>query len=272
MTACYASLENARGFQLLTLLDLPNLFPNAAVATVVSEKLYSKYFKAEFARNEVRIARMKATGPSLLFLRKPLARAGLSGRRVFGAEGVQTAALRALHALPVAMETPLIHGALDSGKLDGAAVAEATAEVYGIDHQAPFLILADIGRTNFEYCLNPRFHDRLPEDLKPVLNAWLRAEGQAEAQIFYGLNGAKARERYIASGASVRNLSAEEEQHWKSLLSTIESDTVARLEKTGLPARQLMIDARRLIENYGKRSENDIMQEVIEHPIEGMLD
>ncbi|WP_309089533.1 hypothetical protein [Phenylobacterium sp.] len=274
MTACYASLEaKARGFELLTLLDLPGLFPNATVATIVSEKLYAEYFSGDFRRNGVRIARMKATGPSVIFTKAPLSGAeGLEGLRLFSAEGVQAEAVRALGGDPVVMETPRIRAAIADGKLEGAAITEAAAAVYRINTAAPHMFAGDVGRTNFEYCLSPTFLASLPRDLKPILNAWLRAQGIAEAQVFYGLNGAVAREEFRAAGGKVIPPTPAAAAEWRRRVSPVEANAVARMEAKGLPARRFMADLRRLTDRYNRMSENDIMMEAIRRPIPRMDD
>jgi len=274
MTACYASLEaETRGFQLLTLLDLPGLFPNAAVATRVSEELYAKYFRADFARNGVLLARMKATGPAVLFSRAPVrGTADLAGLAVGTPDGVQKETLRALGARPEVTESPRVRAALEAGALDGAAITEAAAAVYGVDRVMRYELAADLGRTNLEYCLSPSFYRALPADLRPVLNAWLRAEAQAEAQIFYGVAGAAARETFRASGGQITTLDAVEQARWDTRLADVEAAAVARLERAGQPARRFMAEVRALTARYGAMSENELMRDAIEHPITGMIE
>ncbi|GAA0322818.1 hypothetical protein GCM10009087_36390 [Sphingomonas oligophenolica] len=273
MTACYASLEaDKRGFRLLTLLDLPGLFPNAAVATAVSERLYARWFNADFARNGVMIARMKATGPAQLYLRaRPDPEADIVGLSIASADGVQADFLRAVGARPALMPSPQVREAIAGGRLQGVAITDAAAQVYGITGEAKFALEGDLGRTNLEYCMSPAFYRQLPPDLRTILNAWLRAEAQAETQVFYGREGASARDAYAATGGMRLRLSSARSRQWKRMGDLAERDAVARLEGEKLPARAFMREVRRLTAVYAKRSDNELMRDAAEHPISELL-
>ena len=273
LAPCYASLEaEKRGFRLVTLLDLPNLFPNAAVGTAVSERLYDRYLRADFERHGVLLARMKATGPTPIFLREPARTiAELRGRPIVTPDGIPARALERVGAAPVVGPGAPLRKLLADGAVDGAVISEAAAEVYGLTRVAPFELLVDLGRTNLPYGLNPSTYARLAPDLRPVLNAWLRAQAQAEAQVFYGAGGAAARERYLAAGGQIVSLEPSAAAIWNDQLSGIEEEAVAGMEREGLPARAFLRDVRELIRAYSARSDNDIMQEAIDRPIDDIL-
>ena len=273
MTACYATLESKkRGFHLLTLLDLPNLFPNAAVATAVSERLYSTYFAQGFAKNGVRIARMKATGPFQIFTTAEVAGlADVAGLKLASADGIHARTVAALGATPVLLASPAVRGAITKGEIDGAEVTDAAAAVYGLNTATQYELVADIGRTNLPYCLAPAFLARLPSGLKPVFNAWLRAEAQAEAQIFYGRNGAVARDAFSARGGIVRPVDDAGLARLASHGREIERKAVEEMERQGLPARQFMRDVRRLTAIYARYGENDLMMQAIVYPLTDLM-
>ena len=71
-------------------------------------------------------------------------------------------------------------------------ISDGPAEVFGIGTAARYRTSLGLVRNNTEFGMSAAFWRCLPDDLQRILHAWLHAEAQAECQVFYGLEGARA--------------------------------------------------------------------------------
>jgi TRAP-type C4-dicarboxylate transport system substrate-binding protein len=191
LAPCYSGWDR-QAYPLAQALQLPGLFPSSELATTIAEELYSKYFRADVERQGILMGRLKATGAFHLFSVEPIrSLAQLKGLRVGTSEGVDREVFHLLGAIPVSMSSLETRQALASGRIDAMHLPDGPAEVFGINEIARYRTAFGLLRHNVEFGMSAEFWRALPLDLKRVLNAWLRAEAQAETQIFYGLAGAR---------------------------------------------------------------------------------
>jgi TRAP-type C4-dicarboxylate transport system substrate-binding protein len=268
LAPCYSGWDR-QAYPLAQALQLPGLFPSSELATTIAEELYSKYFRADVERQGILMGRLKATGAFHLFSVEPIrSLAQLKGLRVGTSEGVDREVFHLLGAIPVSMSSLETRQALASGRIDAMHLPDGPAEVFGINEIARYRTAFGLLRHNVEFGMSAEFWRALPLDLKRVLNAWLRAEAQAETQIFYGLAGAEARERFRAAGMQFLTLSEEDMTACAERLRPITDSFVESEEQQGRPARALIDDITVLKRKYAGKSAADLMREAIENPIE----
>ena len=170
-------------------------------------------------------------------------------------------------AEPVTMRSLEIVPALSSRAIDAVSLSDGPAEVYGVGKLVRFRTRLNLCRLNLEYGLARRFHDALPADLRRVLNAWLRAQAQAETQVFYRLAGAEARARFRERGMTFVELAPGEPARWLGRLAHLTEAFVERNEAAGRPARRLLADIAALNAAYASRTPGEFMQQAIERPL-----
>ena len=139
--------------------------------------------------------------------------------------------------------------------------------MFGIGTSARYRTALGLVRNNTEFGMRLEFWRGLPSDLKRVLHAWLRAEAQAETQVFYGLAGARARERFQAAGTEFIQFSADEQARILERVSPVIEDFVAQEEAAGRPAAALISSIKSLAKKYEKKSPDQLMSDAISSPI-----
>jgi len=263
---CYTSWE-PDGFPLSQLLALPGLFPSPEVATAASERLYESFLRREFERPGVILGRLKATGPYHLFARRPVERlVDLRGLRIATNAGIDSRIAAALGAQPVALRSTDLLPAFLAGRVDAVSLADGSAQVFGIGRHAAVRLEIGVSMMNLEFGLARRFHDKLPSELRATLNDWLRAQSQAEAQYFYGVGGAIARDSFAAAGCRFVSLDAEDAAQLDARMRDLSDDIARELDARGLPASAFARAARQAVASLAGRSANALMQDAIERP------
>jgi TRAP-type C4-dicarboxylate transport system substrate-binding protein len=268
MALCYSPWD-PESFPMAQALSLPGLFPNAEIATLVAESLYWDYFRQDVERQGLRMGRMKATGSYNLFSREPIqSGADLNGARIGCSFGPEVKMFSLLGATPVPLSSLQMADALASGAVDGISIADASCQVFGIHKHAKYRIALNLARLNMEFCLRADFWDGLPGELQVVLHRWLRAEAQAETQMFYGLIGAAARASFLVQGIAFLYPKDDELARWLKRLSPLSAQFVETNEARGRPATRLLSDIESLKSRYLHLDANALMTRAIEHPVE----
>lgn len=250
-------------------LQLPGLFDSSESATLIAEQLYDRYFRADVERQGILMGRMKASGAYHLFSTAPISTCDdFKGLRVGTTEGVEAEVMRALGAEPVTLSSLEMNPALSAGRIDAMHLADGSAEVFGIGKVARYRTALGLVRQNLEFGMSRTFWQSLPDDLQAIVNAWLRAEAQAETQVFYGVAGARARERFSAGGLQFCYFTSTEYARIIEATRPVIDDFVNREEAAGRPARAMLADIERLSNQHRGKTANDLMRDAIVSPVQ----
>ncbi len=270
MAACFTFL-NARGFPLTQALSLPGMFPNAAVETLVAEKLAKKYFRKEFERQQVYLNGITASSNFNLFSNVPITNLEqLKGLKVRSGTGISQRVFEALGAVPVNISSADFFSALQRGLLDAVFTSDAAAKAFRINEVSKYDAYTPINNLPLEWCMNPRTISALPPDLQRVFYAWSRQMHQADTQVSFMLASAKARAEFKKQGMHEQAIAPAEWKKWEARFDTVTEQYIKDGEKKGLPTRELVKDIRALVAKYGKMSTNELMMETIKDPAPGV--
>lgn len=249
-------------------LQLPGVFDNSETATLISEQLYDRYFRADVERQGILMGRMKASGAYHVFSMTPIrSRDDFKGLRIGTTEGVEAEVMRSLGAEPVTLSSLEMNPALNAGRIDAMHLADGSAEVFGIGKIARYRTALGLVRQNLEFGMSRTFWQTLSDDLKAIVNAWLRAEAQAETQVFYGVAGAQARERFKADGVQFVYLDPAARARIVEATRPVIDGFVDREEAAGRPARTMLSDIARLSAQHRGKTPNDLMHDAIFSPV-----
>jgi TRAP-type C4-dicarboxylate transport system substrate-binding protein len=266
----YSGWDSA-AYRLAQGLQLPGLFPDSETATLVSEELYDRYFRADVERQGILMGRMKSSGAYHLFSMSPIrSRNDLKGLRVGTTEGVEADVMRALGAQVVTLSSLEMNPALAQGRIDAMHLADGSAEVFGIGKVARYRTALGLVRQNLEFGMSRAMWTALPPDLKAIVDAWLRAEAQAETQVFYGVAGARARERFKQGGVEFIYVAPAEHARIIEATRPVIEAFAAREEAQGRPVRAMLADIARRVEQHRGKTANDFMREAIFEPVKGI--
>ena len=266
-TPCYSAWDSDM-YRLVQGLRLPGLFASAEIGTAISEELYAEFFRADVEKQGIVMGRLKATSAFHLFSMKPIRTLDdLRGLRVGGNDGIEGQVLRALGAIPVPGSSLEKKAAFASGAVDAMHISDGPAEVFGIGTAARYRTSLGLVRNNTEFGMSAAFWRCLPDDLQRILHAWLHAEAQAECQVFYGLEGARARDKFRAAGCEFIQFSAQERTYIQDMVAPVVAGFIDAEQAAGLPAAAMMASIKALTMKYEDRSPDRLMADAIADPI-----
>jgi TRAP-type C4-dicarboxylate transport system substrate-binding protein len=256
-TPCYSGWDSAT-YRMAQGLRLPGLFASAEIATAISEELYPEFFRADVEKQGIVMGRMKATSAFHLFSMRPIRTlSDLQGLRVGSNDGIEGNVIRALGAIPVPLTSLEKQQAFAAGTVDAMHISDGPAEVFGMG----------LVRNNTEFGMSLNFWRGLPRDLRRILHAWLRAEAQAECQVFYGLEGARARDKFRAAGCEFIQFSAGDQEQIAARVAPVIGDFVAAEEAAGRPATAMIAAIKALAQEYQDKTPDQLMSGAISHPV-----
>ena len=253
-------------------LSLPFIFDSAEGATAVSEALYDKYFSKDFTAQGVYMGRMVATSEYNLFSREPIRTlADIQGKKIACSNGVESDLFKALGAIPIGCSTPEGKAVYERGDVFAISISDSAAHTVGLYRHANFRTSANLVRVNLEYGLSPAFFNQLPDDLKIILNQWLRTLAQAGAQLFYGLAGARACEVFLQNGMEFITLDPSEQAIWRETVAPVKDQLIAQLNTKGYPGSAMVEEIVHWAKHYAEFSADELIQETLDHPFMDLL-
>jgi TRAP-type C4-dicarboxylate transport system substrate-binding protein len=234
-------------------LELPFMVTKSAEeASIAAWEFTQKHLMDDFADVHVFAAHMHGRG--LVYKKgEPIAKVeDFQGLSLRGPSRPATMLLKKLGATPVGMPVPAFPEALSKGVVDGGVI---TFE------QAPSLKLHELTDSHtdvageqslynlyFIWAMNKAKYESLPDDLKKVIddNAGLMASAWAGRA--HDIGDAEGRTVLAASPNKAAELSVEETARVATLGAEVTAEWIAEMTAKGLPAEELVNDARAAVE------------------------
>jgi len=193
-------------------------------------------------------------GPGVIHSSKPVnALADLDGLKLRAPTRVTTKLFETLGATSVGMPVPAIPEALSKGVVDGAVIPwEVTGAL-----KVPELVNnhtefgdAALYTTSFIFAMNTASYERLPDDLKAVIDANSGLEFSAFAGRQMQSDDGPSREAAAAAGNNIITLPDEEVETWRSASQAVIDAWVAEMDEKGLDGTGLLAEARAAIAKH----------------------
>jgi len=237
----------ANRFPLTQVIELPGMVDTAAQGSCVLQQLYdSGDIATEYTDTHVLF--VWSNGPGHLHLKgksveKPEDIAGMRIRRPTTVVGEL---LEDVGAQPVGMPAPDAYESIQRGVIDGAAISWDGAKVFRLNEVADHHTELNLYSLSFVMTMNKQVYDRLPDDLKAVVDQHSGAEwSQNMAQVFDELDRESLQEAE-AAGHQVTRFSQELQQAWQPALDRVTENYLDQLEQQKLPARHVYSRAQAL--------------------------
>ena len=100
---------------------------------------------------------------------------------------------------------------------------------------------------------------------------WLQRWNLVDAQLWFEAYAADARAKMKAQGIEMVNLAPAERKRILDAMGTVDDRWIAKMEAKGLPAKALMADIHRYVEEDSKKSWNELFMETVNHPVQGLV-
>jgi TRAP-type transport system periplasmic protein len=261
-------------FHLTHGLQLPFLFSNPGVASLVSEELYPRYWKSEYERMGVYLAHCDSTTAyDIISLRPVRVPEDVRGLKVRSTGGLMAEIVRAVGAIPVVVAAAETYTAFQRGIIDAVALGAPDMAAYRLYEMGGYYLRLGLTHTVLQYCFNPRTFDGLPPELKVALYETFRFRGQIAHQNFYGGAALEtAVDRLREAGVEVSEPTPEERAQWVEALLPVEQQFIEENERMGRPAEAFVRDARARAALYEGWSDQQLWDHVATRPVQGIID
>jgi TRAP-type C4-dicarboxylate transport system substrate-binding protein len=227
-------------FPMMALTELPGMATSGGDGTKKIWANFDKFLSREFKEAKV-LGLWNSDSAALMSKNKPIRRLeDLRGLKIRTPSAAQSAQLTALGATPIDMPANQIYNNLDRGVVDAAMIPMSAAIDFKLIEVARYFTLdAPLGRSNFLVAMNRARYERLPANLKKIvddttgLSLSLQGAATYDEQNDAGVAAAR-KEREIIT------LDAAERKRWLEAFRPHIDEQVSAGEKAGLPARGLV--------------------------------
>jgi TRAP-type transport system periplasmic protein len=271
ITPAYVNYQPG-SFHLTHVLDLPFAFPSAPVAAKVAEELYPKYFKPEYEAMGVLMANFNANGSYNFFTKKAVkSLEDAKGLKMRSAGGQSSEILKALGTVPVAVPAPEAYTAFQRGVVDGVAFYNTGAVAYRVAELAKSMTELKFNNPANAWAFNRKTFEGMPKPVQRFMYDMMR-----RLSMMYGIEfdhqDVLSRQKFVDSGMQIQTLSPQEMARWKAAVEPLWQKFIDENEAAGRPARALVADLRALTEKYATWTNEQLMKDVVEHPMPGIID
>lgn len=239
---------------------------------MIAENLYPKYFKKEYEAKGVYLAAGNYCAPYQIATRKAVRKLeDLKGLKI-RAHGIAAETIRALGAVPVSLPGSEFYTALQRDVIDGVYSDIGNVYIYRCHEFAKYITEGNFGTVSVWMCMNPKFFDSLSREFKTILYNSFRRMTLDCGYAFDELSTESSKRKMIEAGVEVIKLSSKELARWKASTDSIWDEFVEKNEGSGRPAKQMLKDMTKLAEKYETMTVEQIRDEVMNHPVQGIID
>ena len=235
--------------------ELPFSSGLAEPASRAFQEFVEKHAMDEF--KDVKLIAVHVHGPGLFHSLTPVAKLeDLKGMKVRGGSRVINIMLEQLGATPVGMPVPAVGEALSKGVISATTipweVVPAVKVQQIVKNHTGFSGEKGLYTQTFAVAMNKAAYDKLPADLKKVIDAnsglatsgWLGKTQQA--------NDVPGRKPAVDRGNTLYTFTAEQTQEFVRSSRLLEAEWTADMDKRGFKGRELLATAQSLIAKHGK--------------------
>jgi len=260
-------------FHLTHGLQLPFLFSNPGVASLVSEELYPRYWKSEYENMGAYLAHCDATTAYDIIAKFPLRSPGdMRGLKVRSTGGLMADIVRQLGAVPVVIAASETYTAFQRGIIDVVALGGPDMAAYRLYETGTHYLRLGLTHTVLQYAFNPRTFDGLPEDLRVQLYDTYRLRGQIAHQNYYGGAALEtALTQLREAGVEILDPTPDERRAWVDAVRPVEERFIEENEARGLPARDFVREARERAATYEGWTDQQLWDHVDRNPVQGII-
>lgn len=235
--------------------ELPFMVTNAEASSRAFQEYAEKHMKDDFPG--LKVIAVHTHGPGLIHSKEPVNKLeDLKGMKLRGPTRVITNMLGTLGATPVGMPVPAVPEAVSKGVIDGAVIPwEVTLPLKMselVKNHTGFTGTHGLYTATFLFAMNQGSYDRLPDDLKKVIDDNSGVEAAAWAGRAMEAGDAVGLKKAQGAGNNIITLDAAETKRWADAAADVEKDWIAEMSGKGIDAATLVQDARALVAKHTK--------------------
>jgi TRAP-type transport system periplasmic protein len=222
--------------------EMPFLVTDAESTSRAFQRFVEEQSADEFA--DVKLIAVHTHGPGLFHTREPVTQLeDLQGMKVRGGSRVISTMLADLGAEPIGMPVPAVPEALARGTIDGTTIpwqvtlALRTSDL--VANHTEFSGDHGLYTQTFAFVMNRDSYERLPDDLKAVIDANAGMEWAGRFGAANDVDDLIARQQAQAAGNAITILDADETARWQAAAQTTIEGWYDEAEAAGFDGRAL---------------------------------
>ena len=235
--------------------ELPFIMTNGEQTSKAFQEYADKHMANDFPG--LKVIAVHTHGPGVLHTKSPVSTlADLDGMKLRGPTRVITGMLDTLGAIAIGMPVPAVPEAVSKGVIDGTVIPwEVTLPLKMtelVENHTEFSGDHGFYTATFGFVMNANSYDRLPDDLKKVIddNSGVMAAAWAGRAMDGG--DVIGRKKAVESGNTVITLDTAETQRWKDAAASVVGNWVEEMGSQGIAAQALVDDAKALVAKHSK--------------------
>ena len=245
-------------FPLTELINLPYLVGSAEIGTKVlnDSQLRSKYLDAEHKGVKLMVLFTHQPG-QVHTTRKPIRTVeDMKGQRIRFSSPTIRDFVAAFGATPVGVAPTDITEQLQKGTLDGTFIDYGGAGIaFKMGGTVKYVAEMYSYVASFGIAINPAFYDKLPADLKKLIDDSFVGVEKAIGEGWDSIDG-PGKKALVEGGAETFRLAPAEDARFRRIGEQVAEAKIKELEGKGLPARAVYTMMRELSERHAKTSKN----------------
>ena len=234
----YATLSWTPGrFPLTDVLSSPIVCPAKWKGVEAGMAMYDRLLAPEF--KDVKVLHINSCVMAHLWTNKKVTGLGdMKGMKIRSPGGFQTRAIQALGATPVFMPLGDVYLAMETGVIDGVVTCPALVKAFKLNEVAHYGVPTSFGCVSEGLFVNRRFWNKVPEDLKAVM--------ESVGRDAYKISGTFDEKWYESTMAEfkttveIEELSPAEQKRWDEKFREMLLAWAGELEAKGLPGKKAL--------------------------------
>ncbi|WP_242521779.1 TRAP transporter substrate-binding protein [Motiliproteus sp. SC1-56] len=241
-------------FPITAVFELPFIAGNAEATSQAAWDFYQEYLREEYADVHPLLLHAHAGG-TLHTVDRPVKKLeDLKGMKIRTPTQSATELLELVGAVPVGMPVPSVPQALSKKVVDGAMLPyEVTMPLKVhelVGYHTEMSGDRQVNTSVFLFAMNNKTYEQLPDDLKQVIDRNSGANIAREVGALWDRADQPGRQAASKRGNEITVLPPEEVERWREATLPVREHWIAQMEERGLPGRQMLEDADRLVKQY----------------------
>lgn len=235
--------------------ELPFMMTNGTNTSKAFHEYCMKYCMDDF--KDYHVIAFHTHGPGLIHSKDPVNKLeDMSGMKLRGGTRVVNQMLEKLGAVPVGMPVTQVAEALSKGVISGSTIPFEVAPSFKVNeivsNVTGFSGANGLYTATFVFAMNKASYDKLPDDLKKVIDA---NSGVETAGLFgAAMDAGDIRGREIAekNGAKIITLDDAETKRWKDIATPLIDAWAKEMDGKGKPGTDMVNYANEMLKKYAQ--------------------
>lgn len=236
------------------LAGLPNLSETSGQGTMALNDLVqenSEYLEIDYLKNGVRpiVTHVSPTYELWTTGEEIRVPADLKGKKIRTPGGVANEVYESMGVVPVAVPHPDTYEAIEKGVIDAVAYYSAAVMSSGTDEILKYGIYPHIGTAIHGININEKVWKDLPKDIQEAMMQAGQEILESTGQVYLE-EDLKFQEKFTKGGATIAELTQEEQEKWKKVLDEFTEAWIKENQSDDLPMEELLNSYKENLEKY----------------------